>query len=214
MLEFLPAVPLGVLLSFSFGPLFFILLETSISKGIKQAFFIDVGVVAADITFFSVAYFGASKLITEENQPALFVLGGVLLSSYGVLSFFKTYKKRKKQQKGKVKVIDTPNLFSLSVKGYLLNIINVAVLFFWTGVLFVIGPKFEMETGKIWLFFLATVSTYILVNLCKYYFASKLKTKLTDSILYKMKQVLNLFVFVFGAYLVVSGSVPPVTVLN
>lgn len=214
MLEFLPAVPLGILLSFSFGPLFFILLETSISKGIKQAFFIDVGVVAADITFFSVAYFGASKLITEENQPALFVLGGVLLSSYGVLSFFKTYKKRKKQQKGKVKVIQTPNLFSLAIKGYLLNIINVAVLFFWTGVLFVIGPKFEMETGKIWLFFLATVSTYILVNLCKYYFASKLKTKLTDSILYKMKQVLNLFVFVFGVYLVVSGSMPSVTVLN
>ena len=214
MLEFLPAVPLGILLSFSFGPLFFILLETSISKGIKQAFFIDVGVVAADITFFSVAYFGASKLITEENQPALFVLGGVLLSSYGVLSFFKTYKKRKKQQKGKVKVIETPNLFSLAVKGYLLNIINVAVLFFWTGVLFVIGPKFEMETGKTWLFFLATVSTYILVNLCKYYFASKLKTKLTDSILYKMKQALNLFVFVFGVYLVVSGSIPSVTVLN
>ena len=214
MLEFLPAVPLGILLSFSFGPLFFILLETSISKGIKQAFFIDVGVVAADITFFSVAYFGASKLITEENQPALFVLGGVLLSSYGVLSFFKTHKKRKKQQKGKVKVIQTPNLFSLAIKGYLLNIINVAVLFFWTGVLFVIGPKFEMETGKIWLFFLATVSTYILVNLCKYYFASKLKTKLTDSILYKMKQVLNLFVFVFGVYLVVSGSMPSVAALN
>ena len=214
MLEFLPAVPLGILLSFSFGPLFFILLETSISKGIKQAFFIDVGVVAADITFFSVAYFGASKLITEENQPALFVLGGVLLSSYGALSFFKTYKKRKKQQKGKVKVIQTPNLFSLAIKGYLLNIINVAVLFFWTGVLFVIGPKFEMETGKMWLFFLATVSTYIIVNLCKYYFASKLKTKLTDSILYKMKQVLNLFVFVFGVYLVVSGSMPSVTVLN
>ena len=214
MLEFLPAVPLGILLSFSFGPLFFILLETSISKGIKQAFFIDVGVVAADITFFSVAYFGASKLITEENQPALFVLGGVLLSSYGVLSLFKTYKKRKKQQKGKVKVIETPNLFSLAIKGYLLNIINVAVLFFWTGVLFVIGPKFEMETGKMWLFFLATVSTYIIVNLCKYYFASKLKTKLTDSILYKMKQVLNLFVFVFGVYLVVSGSMPSVAVLN
>ena len=214
MLDFLPAVPLGILLSFSFGPLFFILLETSISKGIKQAFFIDVGVIAADITFFSVAYFGASRLITEENQPALFVLGGVLLASYGVLSFFKTYKKRKKQQKGKVKVIQTPNLFSLAIKGYLLNIINVAVLFFWTGVLFVIGPKFEMETGKIWLFFLATVSTYILVNLCKYYFASKLKTKLTDSILYKMKQVLNFFVFVFGVYLVVSGSVPSVTVLN
>ena len=140
MLDFLPAIPLGILLSFSFGPLFFILLETSISKGIKQAFFIDVGVVFSDITFFSIAYFGASKIITEENQPALFVLGGVLLASYGALSFFKTYQKRKKQQKGKVKIIEISNLFSLAIKGYFLNIINVAVLFFWTGVLFVIGP--------------------------------------------------------------------------
>ena len=57
MLDFLPAIPLGILLSFSFGPLFFVLLETSISKGIKQAFFIDVGVVFSDITFFSIAYF-------------------------------------------------------------------------------------------------------------------------------------------------------------
>ena len=206
MLDFLPAIPLGILLSFSFGPLFFILLETSISKGIKQAFFIDVGVVFSDITFFSIAYFGASKIITEENQPALFVLGGVLLASYGALSFFKTYQKRKKQQKGKVKIIETPNLFSLAIKGYLLNIINVAVLFFWTGVLFVIGPKFEMDTTKIWLFFLATVSTYVAVNLCKYYFASKLKSKLTDSILYKMKQALNVFVFICGIYLVIDGS--------
>ena len=102
MLEILPAIPLGMLLSFSFGPLFFILLETSISKGIKQAFFIDVGVVISDITFFSVAYFGASKIITEENQPALFVLGGVLLASYGLVSYFKTFQKRKKHQKGKV----------------------------------------------------------------------------------------------------------------
>ena len=45
MSEYLAAFPLGFLLSFSFGPLFFILLETSISKGIKHAFFTDLGVV-------------------------------------------------------------------------------------------------------------------------------------------------------------------------
>ena len=205
MLEILPAIPLGMLLSFSFGPLFFILLETSISKGIKQAFFIDVGVVLADVTFFSIAYFGASKIITEENQPALFVLGGVLLASYGIVSCFITFQKRKKHQKGKVKLIQTPRFISLASKGFLLNIINFAILFFWTGVLFVIGSKLEMNPIKIWIFFLTTISTYVVVNLIKYYFANKLKSKLTDRALYKIKQILNVFIFVFGTYLVVEG---------
>ena len=205
MLEILPAIPLGMLLSFSFGPLFFILLETSISKGIKQAFFIDVGVVLADVTFFSIAYFGASKIITEENQPALFVLGGVLLASYGIVSCFITFQKRKKHQKGKVKLIQTPRFISLASKGFLLNIINFAILFFWTGVLFVIGSKLEMNPIKIWIFFLTTISTYVVVNLIKYYFANKLKTKLTDRALYKIKQILNVFIFVFGIYLLVEG---------
>ena len=96
MAEYLAAFPLGLLLSFSFGPLFFILLETSISKGVKHAFFTDLGVVFSDLIFFSIAYFGASKLITEDNQAALFVLGGVLLTAYSAVSFVNTRQNREK----------------------------------------------------------------------------------------------------------------------
>ena len=95
MADYLTAIPLGFILSFSFGPLFFILLETSISKGLKQAFFMDLGVVFSDILFFAIAYLGASQIITEENQPALFILGGVMLAAYGALSFIKTQQKKK-----------------------------------------------------------------------------------------------------------------------
>ena len=134
------------------------------------------------------------------------MLGGVLLASYGLVSYFKTFQKRKKHQKGKVRIIETPRFISLASKGFLLNIINVAILFFWTGVLFVIGPKFEMNPTKIWIFFITTVSTYTVVNLTKYYFANKLKSKLTDRTLYKIKQTLNVFIFIFGTYLVFEGS--------
>ena len=203
MADYLAAFPLGFILSFSFGPLFFILLETSISKGLKKAFFMDLGVVFSDFVFFTVAYLGASKIITEQNQPALFILGGVMLSSYGFLSFIKTQQKKNKIKKGKA--VDEQNLISFPIKGFLLNIINVAVLFFWTGVLFVIGPKFEMNPVKIWTFFLLTVGTYVSVNLCKYYLASKLKSKLTDTVLFKIKQGLNILIFVCGLYLVYKG---------
>ena len=203
MADYLAAFPLGFILSFSFGPLFFILLETSISKGLKKAFFMDLGVVFSAFVFFTVAYLGASKIITEQNQPALFILGGVMLSSYGLLSFIKTQQKKNKIKKGKA--VDEQNLMSFPIKGFLLNIINVAVLFFWTGVLFVIGPKFEMNPVKIWTFFLLTVGTYVSVNLCKYYLASKLKSKLTDTVLFKIKQGLNILIFVCGLYLVYKG---------
>ena len=203
MADYLAALPLGFILSFSFGPLFFILLETSISKGLKQAFFMDLGVAFSDFVFFSTAYYGASKIITEENQPALFILGGVMLSAYGFLSFVKTQQKKNKIKKGKA--INKKNLISFPVKGFLLNIINVAVLFFWTGLLFVIGPSFEMNPIKIWTFFLLTVATYLLVNLCKFYLASRLKSKLTDAFLFKIKQALNILIFVCGAFFVFKG---------
>ena len=203
MADYLAAFPLGFILSFSFGPLFFILLETSISKGLKKAFFMDLGVVFSDFVFFTVAYLGASKIITEQNQPALFILGGVMLSLYGLLSFIKTQQKKNKIKKGKA--INKKNLISFPVKGFLLNIINVAVLFFWTGLLFVIGPSFEMNPIKIWTFFLLTVATYLLVNLCKFYLASRLKSKLTDTFLFKIKQALNILIFVCGAFFVFKG---------
>ena len=128
MADYLAAFPLGFILSFSFGPLFFILLETSISRGLKKAFFMDIGVVFSDFVFFTVAYLGASKIITEQNQPALFILGGVMLSSYGLLSFIKTQQKKNKIKKGKA--VDEQNLISFPIKGFLLNIIKVAFLLF------------------------------------------------------------------------------------
>ena len=101
MADYIDAVVFGFILSFSFGPIFFILLETSITRGIKQAVFMDFGVIVSDLLFFSLAYFGASKIATEENQPALFLLGGVILSVYSVISFINNAVKNKKIKKKK-----------------------------------------------------------------------------------------------------------------
>ena len=67
------------------------------------------------------------------------------------------------------------------------------------------SPSFEMNPFKIWTFFLLTVATYLLVNLCKFYLASRLKSKLTDTFLFKIKQALNILIFVCGAFFVFKG---------
>ena len=50
------AISLGVILAFTIGPVFFILIETSITKGIRSALAFDIGAISGDIFFIVLAY--------------------------------------------------------------------------------------------------------------------------------------------------------------
>ncbi|MEC7876407.1 MAG: LysE family transporter [Bacteroidota bacterium] len=203
MADYIDAVVFGFILSFSFGPIFFILLETSITRGIKQAVFMDFGVIVSDLLFFSLAYFGASKIATEENQPALFLLGGVILTVYSVVSFINNVAKKKKIKKAKA--VEETRLLKYTVKGFLLNIINVSYLVIWAGVIVWFGPKVEMSPVKIWTFFVVSVVTYLAINLLKFLLSSRLKSKLTDKVLFYIRQGLNILILIFGIVLIFKG---------
>jgi threonine/homoserine/homoserine lactone efflux protein len=203
MADYIDAVVFGFILSFSFGPIFFILLETSITRGIKQAIFMDFGVIVSDLLFFSLAYFGASKIATEENQPALFLLGGVILTVYSVISFINNVAKKKKIKKAKA--IEETRLLKYTAKGFLLNIINVSYLVIWAGVIVWFGPKVEMSPVKIWTFFIVSVITYLAINLLKFLLSSRLKSKLTDKVLFYIRQGLNILILIFGIVLIFKG---------
>lgn len=203
MTDYIDAVVFGFILSFSFGPIFFILLETSITRGIKQAVFMDFGVVVSDLLFFCIAYFGASKIATEQNQPALFLLGGVLLSVYSAVSFINNSTKKKKVKKAKA--VEETRLLKYALKGFLLNIINVSCFIIWTGVIVWFGPKVGMSPVKIWTFFVVAVATYLLINVLKFMLSSRLKSKLTDTVLFYIRQGLNILILIFGVVLVFKG---------
>ncbi len=84
------AIPLGFLLSFMIGPVFFVLLETSALKGFRAALCFDLGVVLADILFLTIAYFSSYQLLENlSNQPGLYVFGGMILAVFGVTTFLK-----------------------------------------------------------------------------------------------------------------------------
>ena len=95
MNDVLSALPFSVLLIFATGPLFFLILETSISKGIKPAFLIDLGAVFADAVFVTIAFLGTKSLLADiKDNPNLFILGGVLLLVYAIISAITTIRKK------------------------------------------------------------------------------------------------------------------------
>ena len=208
MIDFIPAIPIGIVLSFTIGPVFFTVIETSISKGVKAAIFLDIGVVISDVVFFVIAFFGTSSLLSsiEENTSSWYFLGGVLLATYGGVSLIKILQeKNKTENKEGANLDDTPSFLKLATKGFLLNIINVVVLFYWVGIILYFGPQLEMEKHKIALFFVVIVTTYFSVDLGKIYLAQQLKTRLTDVVIKTIKIIVNLFIVICGAFLVFKG---------
>ncbi|MEO5788179.1 LysE family transporter, partial [Gelidibacter sp.] len=53
--EVLSAIPFGIILAFTIGPVFFVLLETSATKGFKSALIFNLGVMLADVLFIAIA---------------------------------------------------------------------------------------------------------------------------------------------------------------
>jgi len=91
--DILAAIPFGIILAFTIGPVFFVLLETSATKGFKCALIFDLGVILADILFILVAFFSTNKLIDKiKDDPNFLIFGGALLITYGIISFIKNLK--------------------------------------------------------------------------------------------------------------------------
>ncbi len=207
--DILSGIPWGIFLSFMIGPVFFILLETSIIKGFRAALFFDLGVVTGDIIFIAIAYLGSFRLIQSlKDKPALFIFGGILMLAYGIISFISLRKEKKINTKEIDKEILKKDYFSLFIKGLFLNIINIGVLGFWLAVIISVGPKLEMQTSRMMTFFSTVIITYLLVDCIKILLAKQLKSKMTPSNILKIKKGISIVLMVFGLVLIVQGWFP------
>ena len=199
------AIPLGFLLSFMVGPVFFVLLETSATKGFRAGFALDLGVVLADIFFLVIAYFSSFQLLENlSNQPGLYVFGGVILLVYGLTIFFRSDFKEKKP-KIYTKGSDYLGLF---VKGFLLNFINIGVLVFWLGVIIIVGPSLDNQPKRLFTFFGAMLGAYLLTDIFKILLAKQLRRKLTRERIFWVKKTLGVILVICGIVLIVKGFLP------
>ena len=96
--DILSAIPLGFFLSIMPGAVFFVLLETSVIKGFRPALAFDLGAILSDVVFILIAYFSSYRLLENiKDQPSLFIFGGLIMVTYGIISFFKIQKTSRDQ---------------------------------------------------------------------------------------------------------------------
>ena len=201
------AIPLGFFLAFMIGPVFFMLIETSITKGVRAAIAFDIGVIIADIIFITISYLSSFQLLENlSNLPGLYIFGGSILSVYGVIVLIK--KPNEKEIEEEINNTTKANYLQLFVKGFLLNFINIGVLVFWLGVVVVTGPSLDNKVNRFIVFFSTLITIYFLTDLIKITLAKQLKKKLTPRIIVKTKKILGGLLLVFGLALITKGFLP------
>ena len=173
---------------------------------------LDAGVVFADLVFILIAYFSTNQILERlKDDPALFIFGGIVMLSFGIISYVKEkkdFKRKLKEELDDDDNIPKNNYVGLFFKGFLLNFINIGVLGFWLGIIIVFGPKLNMETNRIILFITTIIITYFLIDILKINVAKQLKSKLTPYNIYKIKRVISVVLMIFGSFLMVQGFFP------
>jgi threonine/homoserine/homoserine lactone efflux protein len=209
--DILSAIPLGFFLSFMIGPVFFVLLETSVVKGFRAAIFFDLGVVLADIVFITIAFFSSYRLIQSiKDDPALFIFGGLVLLTYGIISFVNNRKEARKTKIDEEDPLELAknNYFTLFVKGFFLNFINIGVLGFWLAILLTIGPQLELKTSRMLTFFSTLIVTYFITDIFKILLAKQLRKKLNPKNILLIKKVISIILIVCGVFLLSQAWFP------
>ncbi len=199
----LTPITVGFFTAFIMGPVFWVLLETSITKGFKAAVAFDLGVMFADVCFIGVCYLGSFQLLEDEqNKQGLFVLGGTILLLYGLFSWINRNKKSKDQpeiQESK------ENYFGLAAKGFAINILNVGVFIFWGGVTIVSSPASGKSFTSFVLFFSIVLLSYFITDLLKISVANRFKSLLTGKGIVIVNSIVSLILIVSGAVLILKG---------
>ena len=207
--DVLTAIPLGFFLSFMIGPVFFVLLETSVVKGFRAALVFDLGVVLADVIFILIAYFSSYRLIESiKDDPALFIFGGLVMLTYGIISIVKTKKAKKNIDQEDPAELAKNNYFSLFFKGFFLNFINIGVLGFWLAILITMGPKLELDPTRMFTFFTAVILSYFITDIFKILLAKQLRSKLNPNNILLIKKAISIVLIISGVFLLSQGWFP------
>jgi threonine/homoserine/homoserine lactone efflux protein len=207
--DILTAIPFGIILAFTIGPVFFVLLETSVTKGFTSAIIFDLGVILADIVFILVIFKSTDTLLDKiKDDPKLLVFGGALLVIYGLISFIKASKSFRSIVREHHRIeLPKKDYGKLFIKGFLLNFINIGVLLGWFGFI-VIGTSITTTEDGVVIFIGTMLISYFVTDLFKIAAAKRLKNKLTPRRIFKTKKIVSLVILGFGIILLSQGLFP------
>jgi threonine/homoserine/homoserine lactone efflux protein len=209
------AFTIGLILSIIPGPVFFVLLENSITKGIRSALAIDFGVMLSDIVYILLSVLFVEQinsLLSGKNKELFDVLGGLIFIAFGIVNLCKKSKIHDGDQELE-EVTERYHLqessnpkknFGLMIaKGFLLNFANPLVIFYWLSVASVAKHDSPDDSNGFLFLFLGTILvTFFTFDVIKIITAKKIRNLVTVQLLNLLNKFIGSVFIAFGLFFI------------
>ena len=199
MLELIiSAIGLGFMLSLVFiGPIFFLLIETSFSRGHKHALALDIGVISADILCIVASYFASGDIVTIiDDHPGFYRITALIVFVYGI---FMMVSKTKMHLPDEAKFI-SQNYFKTFINGFLFNLLNVGVILFWLVTVISVRNQYP-DTQNFILYLSLVILTYLTIDLVKIFLAKQFHYKLTERLANNIRKGVGIILIIFSFFI-------------
>jgi threonine/homoserine/homoserine lactone efflux protein len=209
------AFTIGLILSIIPGPVFFVLLENSITKGIRSALAIDFGVMLSDIVYILLSVLFVEQinsLLSGKNKELFDVLGGLIFIAFGIVNMFKKSKIHDGDQeleevteKYHLQESNNPkkNFGLMIAKGFLLNFANPLVIFYWLSVASVAKHDSPDDSNGFLFLFLGTILvTFFTFDVIKIITAKKIRNLVTVQLLNLLNKFIGSVFIAFGLFFI------------
>ncbi len=192
------AIGLGIMLSLVFiGPIFFLLIETSFSKGAKDALILDLGVISADILCIIAAYYASADLVSLiDKHPGFYRITALIILIYGI---FMMVSKTKMHISHEDKIVGK-NYFKTFFNGFLLNLLNVGVILFWLVTVISVRNQYP-KSEDFFLYIGIVITVYLIIDLFKIFLAKQFHRKMTQNIANKIRKGVGIILILFSFFI-------------
>lgn len=203
------AIITGFILSIMMGPAFFLLLETSIHRGIRAAMAFDAGILISDFIYIMIAYIFYAKvehLSEGQGQFWLKIISGSLFLLYGLytLIFKKVAESIPVDEQGNL-IRQSKDYGQLVIKGFVLNMANPLVIFYWFSLMTWASRNTEEESIPALGFLGIVMLVFICFDMLKIVGAKKLRPLMTPRLLKGMNQLIGIVFIGFAVVLIIQG---------
>lgn len=175
------------------GPVFFLLLNSSLQYGVKSGVSVAFGIIISDVVCVLLCYYGFKSFFeNQQHQFWIGIIGSVILFVLGISYILK---------KVPTSIVNTftphKSILLLFVQGFSVNFFNPFVFAVWIGVLNYMQQKHQSNESSV-LFISGVLIGILVLDLAKVFLASKVKNLISSEFLKKAYTCIGVLLLFFA----------------